>query len=50
MKKDSFHDDFLKFFLKSTKDHSDFFLKFGLAEIQPRLVLNLFLMSDENPG
>ena len=32
------------------KTYSKFFLKLGLAEFQSGLVLNLFLISDKNPG
>ena len=45
-----FFNDFLKKFPKSIKTYSNFSLKLGLAEFQPGLVLNLFLISDENPG
>ena len=46
--KDSFHYDFLIILTKSTKIQIKFFQE--LAEIQPGLNLNLFLVSDENPG
>ena len=42
--------DFSKNFPKSIKNYSIFSLKFGLAEFQPGLVFDLFLISDENPG
>ena len=48
--KDSFHDDFLKNLTKSIEIHSKFSYKLGLTKIQPGLVLNLFLISDKNPG
>ena len=50
MEKDGLIRDFSKKFPKSIKTNSKFFLKLGLAEFQPGLVLNLFLISDENPG
>ena len=40
-----FHD-----FLKSIKTYSKLSLKLGLAEFQSGLVLNLFFISDKNPG
>ena len=48
--KESFHDDFLKFFFKNWQKIIQIFFELGLAEIQPGLVLNLFLISEENPG
>ena len=46
MEKDGLFYDFSKIFPKSIKTYS----KLGLAEFQPGLVLNMFLISDENPG
>ena len=50
MEKDGLFYDFSKKFPKSIKTFSKFFLKLGLAEFQPGLVLNLFLISNKNPG
>ena len=41
---------FSKKFSKLAKIHSKFSLKLGLAEIQPGLVLNSFLICHKNPG
>ena len=50
MEKDGFFMIFKRKFLKSIKTHLKFSLKLVLTEFQPGLVLNLFLISDENLG
>ena len=50
MGKDDLFYHFSKKFPKSIKTYQKFFLKLGLAEFQPGLVLNLVLISDKNPG